>query len=63
MSYVYHVAKAHQEALLREAQRGQNEDGAQAPEGKSLLKSSGILNLRLASNLLRKTAGEAPTTA
>ena len=63
MSYLYHVAKAHQEELLREAQRGQTEDNAQAVEGKSFPKSTGILNLRLASNLLRKRASDATTTA
>jgi hypothetical protein len=63
MSYVFYAAQAHQEALLREAQRDQTEDNAQAPQGKPFLESTGILDLRLASSLLRKSAGDAPTTA
>ena len=63
MTYAYHMAKAHQEELLREVVRGQDESGAQAPEGKSLLKSLGILNQRLASSLPRRSAKDAPTTA
>ncbi len=63
MSYMYRAARAHQEELLLEAQRDQSEDGIQEPEEKSLLKSTRTLYLRLSSDLLRKSAGDAPTTA
>ena len=63
MSYLYRAARAHQEELLREAQHDQSEDGIQAPEEKSLLKSTRTLYLRLSSDLLRRSAGDAPTTA
>lgn len=63
MSYLYRAAKAHQEELLREAQCDQSEDGVRAPEEKSLLTSTRALYLRLSSDLLSKSTGDAPTTA
>jgi hypothetical protein len=63
MSYIYRAAKAHQEELLREAQRDQSEGGLQAPQEKSLLKASRTWYQRLSSDLLGRSAGDAPTTA
>jgi hypothetical protein len=63
MSYLYRAARAHQEELLRGAQRSQSEDGVQAPAERSLLKSTHTLYLRLTSDLQRKSAEDAATTA
>jgi hypothetical protein len=63
MSYIYRAATAHQEELLREAQRSQGNGSTLKPEEKTPRRSTRNLYLRLSSDLLRKSAEDAPTAA